>query len=59
MCQAPEIAFVAIGPVTGRPQIAALRTHRLRVRYQFGRGDRDRHAELRERDGRHGQYQKC
>src|ERR1039458_1151991 len=54
----PEIAFITIGPVAGRPQITALRTNRLRVRYQFGRSDRDRHAELRQRGGRYGQDKK-
>src|SRR5208282_316549 len=53
----PEIAFITVSPVAGCPQIAALRTHRLRVRHQFRRSDRDRHADLRERGGRHGQYQ--
>ena len=54
----PEIAFITVSPVAGRPQITALRTHRLRVRYQFRRSDRDRHAELCERASRYGQYQK-
>ncbi len=55
----PEIAFIAISPVTGRPQITVRGDHGLRVHRQRGRSDRDRHAELRERGGRYGQYQKC
>jgi hypothetical protein len=31
----------------------------LRVHRERGRSDRDRHAELRERGGRYGQYHKC
>src|SRR5271169_640305 len=54
----PEIAFISISPVAGRPQVTALRTHRLRICHQLGRSDHDRHTELRRRDGRHGQYQK-
>ena len=37
----PEIAFTTVSPVTGRPQITALRTKGLRVCNQFGRSDRD------------------
>ncbi len=52
----PEIAFIPICPVTGRPQIAGGRNHRLCVHRKRGRSDHDGHAKLRERDGRYGQY---
>jgi hypothetical protein len=52
----PEVAFVAIGPVAGRPQITLGGSHWLRVHREFGRSDRDGHAELCERRDRDGQY---
>src|SRR5580658_1839812 len=54
----PEIAFRTVSPVTGRPEIAVLRTNRLRVRYQCGWSDCDRNAHLCERRGRYGHHHK-
>ena len=54
----PEITFIAIGPVAGRPQITIGGGHGLLVHRQRGRSHGDRHGELRESDGRYGQYQK-
>ena len=54
----PEVALVAIAPVTGRPEITFLRTNRLRVYDQFRRRDRDGDADLGERLGRYGQHYK-
>jgi hypothetical protein len=54
----PVIAFIAISPVTGGPQITFPGGHGLRVHRQRGRSDRDRHAELRERGDRYGEYEK-
>src|SRR5208337_3091552 len=44
----PEVAFIAVRPIAGRPQITDRRDHRLLVNRQGGRSDRNRHAELRE-----------
>ncbi len=54
----PEVAFISISPVAGRPQITFGGGHGLNVHRERGRSDRDRYAELRERGGRYGQYQK-
>src|SRR5271165_4474254 len=54
----PEVAFIAICPVARRPQITGGGAHGLRVNGERGRSDHDRHAELRQRDGRYSQYQK-
>ncbi len=54
----PVVAFISISPVSGRPQITFGRGHGLHVHRERGRSDRDRYAELRERGGRYGQYQK-
>src|SRR5208337_1464979 len=51
----PEVALITISPVAGRPQITVRGDHGLLVHRQRGRSDRDRHAELRRRDGRYGQ----
>ena len=55
----PEVAFIAIRPVAGRPHIAGGWNHGLGVYRQRGRSDRDRHAELREQTGRYGHHQNC
>src|SRR5208282_929355 len=55
----PEVAFVAIRPVAGRPHIADRGNHRLLIHGQRGRSDHDRHAELSEQTGRYGQNQDC
>ena len=44
----PEVAFLAVGPVTGRPYIALSGGHRLFIHRKCRRSDGDRHAELRE-----------
>ena len=54
----PKIAFIAITPVAGRPQIASRGNHGLCVHRQRGRSDHDGHAELREGDGRYRHDQK-
>src|ERR1019366_2404102 len=53
----PEVAFIPVSPVAGRPQITVGGGHGLLVNWQRGRSDHDRHAELREQGGRYGQYQ--
>ena len=55
----PEIAFIAVRPITGRPQITFSGNHGLGVNRQRGRSDRDGHAKLRERGGRYGQHYNC
>ena len=54
----PEVAFISISPVAGRPQITFGWGHGLNVHRERGRSDRDRYAELRERGDRYGQDQK-
>ena len=54
----PEVAFIPVRPVAGRPQKTRGRDHRLRVNRQGRRSDCDRHAhaELREQGVRDGHY---
>ena len=54
----PEIAFIPISPVAGRPQIAGGRNHGLCIHRERRRSDHDGHAELCKRDGRYGHDQK-
>jgi hypothetical protein len=55
----PEVTFISIRPVAGRPYITIAGSHWLHVHRQSWRSQCDRHANLRERDGRYGQYQNC
>src|ERR1022692_3336607 len=52
----PEVAFIPICPVAGRPDITGGGHHGLCVHRQRGRSDRDRNRELRERGSRYSQY---
>ncbi len=54
----PEVAFIAVGPVAGRPQVAVGGDHGLLIHRQRRWSDRDRYAELRKRSGRDGHDQK-
>src|SRR5208282_4819180 len=44
----PEVAFLTVRPVAGRPQITGRGDHGLSVYRQRGRSDRDRYADLSE-----------
>jgi len=44
----PEVAFIPVRPIAGRPQVANGGNHGLLINRQRGRSDRNRHAELRE-----------
>src|SRR5580704_14959327 len=55
----PEVAFIPIGPVPGRPHVSDGGAHGLGVHRKRGRSDHDRHSELREQTGRYGQYHNC
>ena len=50
----PEVAFVSIRPIAGRPQITVGGAHGLGIYRESRRRNRDRHADLRERGGRYG-----
>jgi hypothetical protein len=52
----PEVAFIPVSPVAGRPQITGGRYHGLCVHRERGRSDHDRNRELRERGARYSQY---
>src|SRR5208337_1328704 len=55
----PEVAFITVRPVARCPQITGCGDHGLSVYRQRGRSDRDRHAELRERDSWYHHEQNC
>src|SRR4029077_16133318 len=52
----PEIAIVAVSPVTGRPDVPLAGAYRLYVDRQYRRSNSDRHEDAGERCGWQGQH---